>query len=118
MIENRFTEERLNKVQGYLNQIGVFNIEANEDNKVFIDRFRKLVDDVRSIDEAQVPTYLNLMGVLKKAMKSEEVLWGNLEFNSEGMSLSRMMDIISKWKPRESKNSNAFLQTILLFLAT
>ena len=53
---------------------------------------RKLVDDIRSIDEAQVPTDLNLMGVLKKAMKDEEVLWGNLEFNSEGMSLSRMMD--------------------------
>ena len=66
-----------------------------------------MVDDVRSIDEAQVPTDLNLMGVLKKAMKGEEVLWGNLEFNSEGMSLSRMMDIISKWKPRESKKSSA-----------
>ena len=67
MIENRFTEEQLNKVQGHLNEIGVFNkIESNEDNKVFIDRLRKLVDDVRSIDEAQVPTDLYLMGVLKK----------------------------------------------------
>ena len=49
MIENRFTEERLNKVQGYLNEIGVFNIEANEDNKVFIDRFRKLVDELMKL---------------------------------------------------------------------
>ena len=83
MIENRFTEERLNKFQGFLNEIGSFKNEANEDNKVFIDRFRKLVDDVRSIDEAQVPTDLNLMGALKKAMLDDVVLWGNLEFNSE-----------------------------------
>ena len=40
-------------------------------------------------------------------MMNEDVLWGNLQFNSEGMSLSRMMDIISKWKPREPKKSNA-----------
>ena len=50
MIENRFTERRLNKVQGYLNEIGVFQNESNEDNKVFIDHFRKLVDEVRSIE--------------------------------------------------------------------
>ena len=53
---------------------------------------------MRSIDESQVPTDLNLMGVLKKAMIKEDVLWGNLEFNSEGMALDRMMNIISKWK--------------------
>ena len=68
MIEKRFTEENLNKVQGLLNDIGSFKNESNEDNKVFIDRFRKLVDDVSSIDETQVTTDLNLMGVLKKAM--------------------------------------------------
>ena len=108
MIENRFTEERLNKVQGYLNEIGAFKTESNEDNKVFIDRFTKLVDDVRSIDESQVPTDLNLMGVLKKAMLDQDgVLWDNLQFNSDGMSLSRMMDVISKWKPKETKKSNA-----------
>ena len=59
MIEKRFTEEKFNTVQGFLNEIGSFKSEANEDNKVFIDRFRKLVDDVRSIDEAQVPTIVH-----------------------------------------------------------
>ena len=93
----------MNKVQGYLNDIGAFKVESNEDNKVFIDRFRKLVDDVRSIDESEVPTDLNLMAVLKKAMLDNVVLWGNLEFNT----LSRMMDIISKWKPKDSKKSSA-----------
>ena len=68
MIVKKFTEENLNKVQGLLNDIGSFKNESNEDNKVFIDRFRKLVDDVSSIDETQVTTDLNLMGVLKKAM--------------------------------------------------
>ena len=99
MIEKRFTEEKFNKVQDYLNEIEAFKIESNEDNKVFIDHFRKLVDDVRSIDESEVPTDLNLMAVLKKAMMElDGMLWGNLQFNSEGMSLNRMMDIISKWK--------------------
>ena len=36
MIENRFTEERLNKVQGYLNEIGAFKNESNEGNKVLL----------------------------------------------------------------------------------
>ena len=31
MIEKRFTEEKFNKVQGYLNEIGAFKNEANED---------------------------------------------------------------------------------------
>ena len=65
------------------------------------------MDDVRSIDETQVPTDLNLMGVLKKAMLSDKVLWGNLQFNSDGMTLSHMMDIMSKWNPKETKPSNA-----------
>ena len=76
MIEHRFAEEQ-RKVQGFLNEIGSFKNEANEDNKVFIDRFRKLVDDVRSIDETQVPTDLSLMGVLKTAMLSDK---GELTF--------------------------------------
>ena len=54
-----------------------------------------------------MPIDFNLMGVLKKAMMNEDVLWGNLQFNSEGMTLSRMINIISKRKPRESKKSNA-----------
>ena len=74
----------------------MFKIESNEDNKVFIDRFRKLVDDVRSIDEKQVPTDLSLMGVLKTAMLSDKVLWGNLQLNQSTMTLSHMMDTISK----------------------
>ena len=106
VIEKRFTEENLNKVQGLLNDIRSLKNESNEDSKVFIDRFRKLVDDVRSIDETQVPTDLNLMGVLKKAMLGHMVLWGNLEFNSDNMSLIRMMEIFPKWKPKESKHSN------------
>ena len=107
MIEDRFTQERFNKVQGYLNQIGVFEFKSNEDNKVFIDHFRKLVDDVRSIDEKQVPTDLNLMGVLKTAMLKDKVLWGNLQFNQSTMTLSHMIDTISKWNPEETKTSSA-----------
>ena len=45
--------------------------ERNEENNIFIDRFKKLVGEVRSIDEKQVPTDIGLMGVLKEAMRDE-----------------------------------------------
>ena len=47
------------------------------------------------------------MGVLKTAMMSNKVLWGNLQFNQSTMTLSHMMDTISKWNPKETKTSNA-----------
>ena len=65
------------KVQGYLNDLG---------------QFKKLVDDISAIDSTYVPTNLALMGILNNVMKTEDVLWGNLEFNSDGMSLNKMMD--------------------------
>ena len=68
MLETRFTQERLNKIQSYLNEIGRVQHEANKDFKIFVDRFKKLFGDVRSIDPKQVPTDVNLMGVLKEAL--------------------------------------------------
>ena len=66
----------MNKVQGYLNEIGRVKHEANKDFKIFVDRFKKLIGDVRSIDLKQVPTDVNLMGILKEALS----LWGHLMF--------------------------------------
>ena len=66
MLEARFTQARLKKLQGYLNKIGHFKLIPNKENNIFIDRFIKLVDEVRSIDAKQVPTDIGLMGVLKK----------------------------------------------------
>ena len=56
MLEVRFTQARLEKLQGYLNEIGHFKLNQNEENNIFIDRFKKLVGEVRSIDAKQVPT--------------------------------------------------------------
>ena len=41
MLETRFTQERINKIQGYLNALGRVKHENNEDYKLFIDRFKK-----------------------------------------------------------------------------
>ncbi len=38
--------------------------------------------DVRAIDPKQVPTEVNLMGILKEALIGEELLWGHLTFSS------------------------------------
>ena len=38
MLETRFTQERMNKIQGCLNKIGRVKLEANEDFKIFVDR--------------------------------------------------------------------------------
>ena len=64
---------------------------------IFIDGFKKLIGDVRSIDPTQVPTDVNLMGVLKEAVFSEQVLWGHLQF-TDNITLDKMLEIISKWK--------------------
>ena len=102
MLETRFTQERLNKIQGYLNEIGRVKHKAIEDFKIFADRFKKLIGDVRSIDQKQVPTDVNLMGILKEALSGNEVLWGHLTF-AKNISLEEMMDTVSKWKSKSKK---------------
>ena len=102
MLETRFTQERMNKIQGYLNEIGRVKHEANEDFKIFIDRFKKLIGDVRSIDPKQVPTDVNLMGILKEALSGNEVLWAHLTF-AKNISLEEMMETVSKWKSKSQK---------------
>ena len=37
-------------------------------SKIFVDRFKKLIGDVHSIDPKQVPTDVNLVGILKEAL--------------------------------------------------
>ena len=105
MLEARFTQERMNKIQGYLNEIGRVQYYGKEDFKIFIDNFRKLIGDVRSIDPMQVPTDVNLMGVLKKAVSSELVLWAHLNF-ADNITLDKMLDVISKWKSKTSKSES------------
>ena len=102
MLEVRFTQERLNKIQGYLNEIGRVKHNENEDFKIFVDRFKKLIGDVRSIDPKQVPTDVNLMGILKEALSGNEVLWGHLTF-AKNISLEEMLDTVSKWKSKSQK---------------
>ena len=46
MLEVRFTQARLEKIQGYLNEIGHFKLLQNEENNMFIDRLKKLVGEV------------------------------------------------------------------------
>ena len=43
ILEVRFTQARLEKLQGYLNEIGHFKLNQNEENNIFIDRFKTLV---------------------------------------------------------------------------
>ena len=106
MLEVRFTQARIDKLQGFLNEIGQFNLKPNEENNIFIDRLKKLVGEIRSIDPGQVPTDINLMGVLKEAMKNEESLWAHIHL-SKNMMLDEQMEIIAKWKPKATRSSEA-----------
>ena len=45
MLETRFTQERMNKIQGYLNEIGRVKHEANDDFKIFVDRVGVINED-------------------------------------------------------------------------
>ena len=102
MLEVRFTQARLEKLQGYLNEIGNFKLLPNEENNIFIDHLKKLVGEVRSIDAQQVRTDIGLMGVLKEAMREEESLWAHIHL-SKNMSLEEMTDIIAKWSPNQKE---------------
>ena len=106
MLEVRFTQTRMEKLQGFINQIGHFKLLQNEENNIFVDRFKKLVGEVRSIDIQQVPTDIGLMAVLKEAMKDEESLWAHLHF-TKNMSLDEMLETIAKWKPKAKRSSDA-----------
>ena len=106
MLELRFTQEKLNKIQNHLNKLGQFKQDQGEDFKIFVDRFKKLIGDVRSIDPKQVPSELNLMGVLKEALSGNEILWGHLTL-AKDITLPVMMDTVAKWKSSKSQKSAA-----------
>ena len=74
-----------------------FSKLSNETFKGMIDRFRKLIADVRAIDPAQVPSETNLTAVLKNSILSIENLWVHLEY-TENMSLDKMCEIITRWR--------------------
>ena len=95
----------MNKIQGYLNALGRVKRENTEDFKLFIDRFKKLIGDVRAIDAEQVPTDINLMGILKESVSSELVLWGLLTFTKD-ITLEDMMNTVAKWKTKPTVHSS------------
>ena len=67
-LEVRFTQERLSQVQAYLIALGKFGFLDNESYKETIDRFKKLISDVRALAPVQVPDDVSLMGILKEAI--------------------------------------------------
>ena len=71
-----------------------------------IDRFDKMIADVRAIDPAQVPSDTNLMAVLKRSIEQFENLWLHLEYD-EKMELERMCDIITRWRGSGSNLANS-----------
>ena len=73
---------------------------------MFVDRFKKLVGEIRLIDEKQVPTDIGLMGVLKESMRDEDLLWAHIHL-TKNMSLEDMIEIIAKWKPKAKRSSEA-----------
>ena len=114
-LETRFTQERMNKIQGYLNSLGHVKRENNEDFKLFIDRFKKLIGDVRAIDAEQVPTDINLMGILKESVSSELVLWGLLTFTKD-ITLEDMMNTVAKWKSKPTVHSDSAVTNPIFFI--
>jgi len=98
-LETRFTQETLSQLQTNLILLGKFKADLhNESFKQMIDRFRKLISDVRAIDAAQVPSDTNLLAVLKESIVSFEGLWSQLEFNTPNINLELAMDTISRWR--------------------
>ncbi len=76
-----------------------WNTTATKISKQFTDRYKKLIGDVRAIDPKQVPTDVNLMGILTESVIGEQVLWGYLSF-AKNITLEEMMDVVAKWRAK------------------
>ncbi len=48
---------------------------GTEDFNIFVDRFKKLIGNIRAIDPKQVPTDIALCGILKEVVVGETILW-------------------------------------------
>ena len=53
-----------------------------------------------------MPTDVNLMGILKETVLSEQVLWGHLQF-TDSITLNKMLEVIFKWKSKTSQQSDS-----------
>ncbi len=65
-LEIRFTQDKLSQFQTNLITLGKFSKVHDKNFKKMIDRFKKLIADVRSIDAAQMPSDTNLLAITKK----------------------------------------------------
>ena len=114
-LETRFTQERVSQVQANLILLGKFSANlANETFKQMIDRFKKLIADVRAIDPTQVPSENNLLAILKESVIPITALWAQLQFNTVGINLEIAMDVISQW--RVAGNSEVVSRTVANFM--
>ena len=81
LLQERFTVESRNRLQIHLNTLGQFEMTDGENLKQMVDRFNKVMGECRSIDASQLPTDLNLMGILKNAVKKVPILYAFLEYH-------------------------------------
>lgn len=107
LIGERFMSESKNRLQNHLNGLGQFEKLDQETFKQFVDRFKTEISNVMSIDGNQLPTEINLMGIIKKAIKKPEpILYAFLEFMPDP-KLEEMLSMISKWGIEKNSNSSA-----------
>ena len=104
-LETRFTKERVSQVQDNLIILSKFSKIPSETFKDMIDRFRKLISDVRAVDPVQVPSEANLMSVLKNSVLQFESLWVHLEYDKL-MDFETMCDIITRWRGSGANSAN------------
>jgi len=94
----RFTQEKASQLQNNLITLGKFSKLPNEDFKEMTDRYKKLISDVRSIDDTQVPSDTNLLAILKESVVTFSNLWAQLEYNTPNINYDKAIDIISRWR--------------------
>ncbi len=71
-LEQQLTQERVTQVKGKLILLSKFEANlAHETFKQMIDRFRKLIADVRAVDPTQVPSDTNLLGNFERISYSD-----------------------------------------------
>ena len=104
MLIEKFTKKTDERVQALVNTLNDISAQANEEPQAMVGRFDGLCRAIRALDPAQLPTEINLIGVLKKAIKSQfSLLSANVKLAAVPWTLASLKEKINGWDLKDEQ---------------
>jgi len=99
LLKERFSKKNNDKLQGMINELMSIMANAGEEPTELVDRFEKMCVAIKSIDSAQLPTDLQLVGVLKKAISLRfKTLNSGIKLSTTEWTLELLKKKLREWK--------------------